>query len=777
MRLMKCMSQWNKKESGVWSSLKDGKGEMKYYSDGRSDTEYKIITTYPNGQRIISGKGEMKCFDGRSYTKYTLTTTYPDGKKRISTKIRYHNDPENNKEDKIYYNDDLENEECINAWKKEEIMKIIRESEEISSDPGLNPFIPIEEDENKEQNQVVMSIKEKTGILAKKSYYNTVFQIPSTLVNSFVDCVTESIVSDAKYVIECNKYGYRVELRDNLYYIIGITKDDEGMTLKKFKENTYLVKVKYFKQIAEYYNFDVDKSLSDKEFVEIVEKKYYDSKSLMEKLISQMNNNPLLQKILLPLINYFLHDFAGSIFDIATSCGSNRNCMGLYGTYRNSDGIGYCVSNCTPNEYNFIIAPLTRFLLYWVGNKDRINPGTYINYQNIHILSNIINIGLLSYDWKINGSYTLLAKVALAKSSLVITRYFLKDYDWIKKLDTYFKIMSEIPTGFLIEHRFTDGVYSKLSKEFKALNKFVVDYELLDKIKVDLLIYPKSKRFYSKKHEDKTSKTNALRKISGVVEGSSLITVGITSFGITGNLLSVIAGYGLCATPAGMASLVLINVSSIGIFGENFNGNWSKNIFTCELCKEKFYIDDLGITETQTDIKKFTFCRHCSNKWLTLKNEIRNYYLVEIYSKEYKINKNVTGFFESISYQMRLNGDNYKPKDIRWESCKYIEENFNIDNKEKYIKEMEKLTTEPDNKIIKAVSMRYGVNIIIINDFSIEREDFNTTILLVNCNGKYYPSDIKIKNSSDVRLDKMKNNFNKSKNKLNEKFKEIHMLF
>ena len=324
-----------KKESGVWSSLKDGKG-----------------------------------FDGRSYTKYTLATTYPNGKKRISTKIRYHNDPENNKEAKIHYNDDLENEECINAWKKEEIMKIIRESEEISSDPEFNPFIQIEEDENKEQNQAVMSIKEKTGIWAKKSYYNTVFQIPNTIVNAVVDRLSESIVSDAKYVIECNEYGYRVELKDNLYYIIGITKENEGMTLKKFKENTYLVKVKYCKQLAEYYNFDIDTSLSDKKFVELVEKKYYDSKSLMEKLISQMNNNPLLQEILLPLINYFLHDFAGSIFDIATSCGSNRNCMGLYGTYRNADGIVYCVSNCTPNEHNYIISPIVRFLLYWVGNKD-----------------------------------------------------------------------------------------------------------------------------------------------------------------------------------------------------------------------------------------------------------------------------------------------------------------------------------------------------------------------------------------------------------------------
>ena len=61
--------------------------------------------------------------------------------------------------------------------------------------------------------------------------------------------------------------------------------------------------------------------------------------------------------------------------------------MGLYGTYRNADGIGYCVSNCTPNEHNYIISPTVRFLLYWVGNKDRINPGTRVNYENIHIHS------------------------------------------------------------------------------------------------------------------------------------------------------------------------------------------------------------------------------------------------------------------------------------------------------------------------------------------------------------------------------------------------------
>ena len=44
------------------------------------------------------------------------------------------------------------------------------------------------------------------------------------------------------------------------------------MTLEEFKEKTYLVKIKYCKQIAQYYNFDIDTSLSDKEFVEKVEK-------------------------------------------------------------------------------------------------------------------------------------------------------------------------------------------------------------------------------------------------------------------------------------------------------------------------------------------------------------------------------------------------------------------------------------------------------------------------------------------------------------------------
>ena len=656
--------------------------------------------------------------------------------------------------------------------------EIIRESEEISSDPEFNPFIQIEEDENKEQNQAVMSIKEKTGILAKKSYYNTVFQIPNTIVNAVVDRLSESIVSDAEYVIECNKYGYRVELKDNLYYIIGITKDDEGMTLKKFKENTYLVKVKYCKQIAEYYNFDVDKSLSDKEFVEIVEKKYYDSKSLMQKLIAQINENPLLQKILLPLINYFLHDFAGSIFDIATSCGSNRNCMGLYGTYRNADGIGYCVSNCTPNEYNFIIAPLTRFLLYWVGNKDRINPGTYINYQNIHILSNIINIGLLSYDWKINGSSTLLAKAALAKSSLVITRYLLKDYDWIKKLDTYFKIMSEIPTGFLIEHRFTDGVYSNISKEFKALNKFVVDYELLDKFEVDLEINSKSKRFYSEKHKDKTTNTNALRNISGLVETSSLGAWGLSNAGIGLNLISAACGYGLFAS---FTPLFLAYGASATIFTVNDSGSWNNNVFTCELCKEKFYLDDLGITETQTDIKKFTFCKHCAKKWSTLKNKIRDYYLdslFKIYRNLYQLNEDVTGFFRSVSYQMELFGVNKSAKRIRWSGCKYIKKHaFDIENKKEYLKKMEKLTTEPDINIIRAVSMRYGVNIVIINGVILSNKEFKNTLLLVKFNGKYYPSNIKIGNNYDIELNKMENIFNIVKNDLDELFREALQYF
>ena len=123
--------------------------------------------------------------------------------------------------------------------------------------------------------------------------------------------------------------------------------------------------------------------------------------------------------------------------------------------------------------------------------------------------------------------------------------------------------MSEIPTGLLIEHRFTNGVYSNLSKEFEALNKFVVDYELLGKIKVDLKICSGSKRFYSKKHEDKTTNTNTLRKISGFVETTSLGAFTVSNAGMGVNLISAACGYGLVAS---FTPLLLAYGASFTIF-------------------------------------------------------------------------------------------------------------------------------------------------------------------------------------------------------------------
>merc|ERR1711991_726747 len=148
-----------------------------------------------------------------------------------------------------------------------------------------------------------------------------------------------------------------------------------------------------------------------------------------------------------------------------------------------------------------------------------------------------------------------------------------------------------------------------------------------------------------------------------------------------------------------------------------------------------------------------------TNKWLSLKNEIRDYYLnsvYQIFSNIYQINEDVTGFFESISYQMELFGVNKSPNSIRWSGCKYIEKHaFDIENKEEYLEEMVKLPTEPDINIIRAVSMRYGLNIVIINDVTLRNKKFKRTVLLVKIYGKYYPSNIKIRNNSEIELDKM----------------------
>ena len=88
---------------------------------------------------------------------------------------------------------------------------------------------------------------------------------------------------------------------------------------------------------------------------------------------------------------------------------------------------------------------------------------------------------------------------------------------------------------------------------------------------------------------------------------------------------------------------------------------------------------------------------------------------------------------------------------------------------------MREVSTESNILIKKAIAKRYGVNIIIINDKNdiVGHQNFEQTLLLVKIYGKYYPSNIAIKNIYDNRLNKMKVEFQTLKKKLDSSYKNV----